>query len=65
MLHCVVVCFVVAVLAAMYGFSGIPVVAAEIAKGAFFTFVALFLVTSTAGLLERQLGAPERRLGSG
>jgi uncharacterized membrane protein YtjA (UPF0391 family) len=54
MLHYAVVCFVVAVLAAMYGFSGIPVVATEIAKGVFFTFVALFLVTLTAGLLERQ-----------
>ena len=32
MLHYAVVCFVVAILTAMYGFSGIPVVATEIAK---------------------------------
>ena len=54
MFHYAVVCFVVAVLAAMFGFSGIPVVAAEIAKGVFFMFIALFLVTLTAGVLRRQ-----------
>jgi len=53
MLHYAVVCFVVAVLAAMFGFSGIPVVAAEIAKGVFFMFIALFLVTLVAGVLRR------------
>jgi len=52
MLHYAVVCFVVAVLYAMYGFSGIPVVAADIAKALFFTFTALFLVTLSAGVLE-------------
>jgi len=54
MLHYAVVCFVGAVLAAMFGFSGIPVVAAEIAKGVCFMFIALFLVTLTAGVLRRQ-----------
>ena len=44
----------VAVLAGMFGFSGIPVVAAEIAKGIFFIFLALFLVTLITGALRRQ-----------
>jgi len=54
MLHYAVLCFVVAVLAAMYGFSGIPVLAAEIAKAVFFTFIVLFLATLTAGVLRRR-----------
>jgi uncharacterized membrane protein YtjA (UPF0391 family) len=61
-LHYAVVCFVVAVLAAMYGFSGIPVVAAEIAKGVFFTFVALFLVTLAAsGVVRHRREVVHRR----
>jgi len=54
MLHYAVVCFVVAVLAAMFGFSGIPVVAADIAKGVFFLFIALFIVTLIAGVSRGQ-----------
>ena len=53
MLHYAVVCLVVAILAAMFGFSGIPVLAAEIARVVFFMFVALFLVTLTAGVVWR------------
>ena len=62
MLHYAVVCFVVAVLHAMYGFSGIPVVAADIAKALFFTFAALFLGTLVAGVLE---GSPRQNRSSG
>jgi uncharacterized membrane protein YtjA (UPF0391 family) len=53
MLHYAVVCFVVAILAAMFGFSGIPALAAEIARVMFFVFIALFLVTLTAGVVRR------------
>ena len=54
MLHYAVVCFVVAILAAMFGFSGRPVVAAEIARVMFFMFIALFLVTLAAGVVRRR-----------
>jgi uncharacterized membrane protein YtjA (UPF0391 family) len=54
MLHYAVVCVVVATLAAMFGFSGIPVLAAEIARVMFFMFIALFLVTLTAGVVQRR-----------
>jgi uncharacterized membrane protein YtjA (UPF0391 family) len=52
-LHYAVVCFVAAILAAMFGFSGIPVIAAGIARIIFFMFVALFLVTLAAGVIRR------------
>ena len=51
MLHYAVVCFVAATLAAMFGFSGIPVIAAGIARIIFFMFVALFVVTLAVGVL--------------
>jgi uncharacterized membrane protein YtjA (UPF0391 family) len=51
MMHYAVVCFVVAVLAALFGFSGIPVLSAEIARIMFFMFVALFFVTLAAGVV--------------
>ena len=54
MLHDAVVCFVAAVLAAMFGFSGIPALTAEIARVMFFMFVALFLVTLTAAVVQRR-----------
>jgi uncharacterized membrane protein YtjA (UPF0391 family) len=54
MLHYAVVCFVVAILAAMFGFSGIPVLAAEIARVMCFMFIALFLVTLAAGVVQRR-----------
>ena len=53
MLHYAVVCFVVTVLAAMYRFSGIPAVAAEIAKVLFFLFGALWVVLLAAGAAQR------------
>jgi uncharacterized membrane protein YtjA (UPF0391 family) len=62
MLHYAVVCFVVAILAAMYGFSGIPVLAAEIARLMFFIFIALFLVTLAAsGVVRHRRGVVHRR----
>ena len=61
MLHYAVVCFVVAILAAMYGFSGIPVLAAEIARLMFFIFIALFLVTLAAsGVVWHRRGVVHR-----
>jgi uncharacterized membrane protein YtjA (UPF0391 family) len=53
MLHNAVVCFVAAILAAMFGFSDIPGLAAEIARLMFFMFFALFLVTLAAGVIRR------------
>jgi len=53
MLHYSVVCFVVAVLAAMFGFSGVPIVATEIARVMFFTCFALSLVTLAVALARR------------
>ena len=61
MLHYAVVCFVVAILAAMYGFSGIPVLAAEIARVMFFMFIALFLVTLAVGVLRHRRGVVHGR----
>jgi len=62
MLHYAIVCFVVAILAAMYGFSGIPVLAAEIARLMFFIFVALFLVTLAAsGVMRHRRGVGHSR----
>jgi uncharacterized membrane protein YtjA (UPF0391 family) len=54
MLHNAVVCFVVAILAAMFGFSDIPGLAAEIARLMFFMFFALFLVTLTAEVVRHR-----------
>jgi len=62
MLHYAVICFVIAILAAMYGFSGIPVLAAEIARLMFFIFIALFLVTLAAsGVVRQGRGVIHRR----
>ena len=61
MLHYAVVCFVVAILAAMYGFSDIPVLAAEIARVMFFMFIALFLVTLAVGVLRHRRGVVRGR----
>ena len=53
MLHYAVVCFIAAILAATFGFSGNPGAAAEIAKVVFFTFIALFLVALAVGAVRR------------
>lgn len=46
--------FIIALIAAMFGFTGIAVAATEIAKILFFIFLVLFLVTLIGGLLRRR-----------
>jgi uncharacterized membrane protein YtjA (UPF0391 family) len=53
MLHYALVFFVVAIIAALFGFGGIAAGATEIAKILFFVFVVLFVVSLVAGLLRR------------
>jgi uncharacterized membrane protein YtjA (UPF0391 family) len=53
MLHYAAVFFVIALVAALFGFGGIAVGAAEIAKVLFFVFVVLFVVSLVAGLIRR------------
>src|SRR5581483_8806969 len=53
MLHYAAVFFVIAVIAAIFGFTGIAVGAAEIAKVLFFVFLVLFVVSLIAGLFRR------------
>jgi uncharacterized membrane protein YtjA (UPF0391 family) len=45
--------FIVALIAAVFGFTGIAVAAAGIAKLLFFVFVILFFLSLLAGLLRR------------
>ena len=56
MLHYAAIFFVIALIAALFGFGGIAVGAAEIAKILFFVFIVLFVVSLIAGLVRR--GAP-------
>jgi len=53
MLYYAAVFFVIALIAALFGFGGIAVGAAEIAKVLFFIFVVLFLVSLVVGLFRR------------
>ena len=53
MLHYALVFFVIAIIAALFGFGGIAVGAAEIAKVLFYLFLILFLVSLVAGLIRR------------
>jgi uncharacterized membrane protein YtjA (UPF0391 family) len=53
MLHYAAVFFVIAVIAAIFGFTGIAVGAAEIAKILFFVFLVLFIVSLVAGMFRR------------
>src|SRR5689334_4787913 len=53
MLHYAAVFFVIAVIAAIFGFTGIAVGAAEIAKVLFFVFLVLFVVSLIAGMFRR------------
>jgi uncharacterized membrane protein YtjA (UPF0391 family) len=53
MLHYALVFFVVAIIAALFGFGGIAAGATEIAKILFFVFVVLFVVSLVAGLIRR------------
>jgi uncharacterized membrane protein YtjA (UPF0391 family) len=45
--------FIIAVVAAIFGFGGIAIAAAGIAKLIFFVFLVLFLVSLLGGLLRR------------
>ena len=53
MLQYAAVFFVVALIAAVFGFTGIAVGAAEIAKILFFIFIVIFLITLLLGLFRR------------
>ena len=53
MLHYALVFFVVALIAAVFGFGGIAAGAAEIAKVLFFIFLVLFAISLVAGLFRR------------
>jgi uncharacterized membrane protein YtjA (UPF0391 family) len=54
MLHYAVVFFIVAVIAALFGFTGIAAGAVEIAKILFFIFILLFVVSLFMGLVRRK-----------
>jgi len=53
MLQYAVVFFVIALIAAVFGFTGIAVGAAEIAKVLFFIFLVLFVISLVVGLVRR------------
>jgi len=53
MLYWAAIFFVIALVAAVFGFGGIAVAATEIAKILFFFFLIFFVVTLVAGLLRR------------
>jgi uncharacterized membrane protein YtjA (UPF0391 family) len=54
MLHYALVFFLIAIVAAVFGFGGIAVGAAEIAKILFVIFLVLFLGSLIVGLLNRR-----------
>jgi len=54
MLHYAVVFFVVALIAALFGFTGIAAGAVEIAKILFFIFIVLFVVSLVMGVARRK-----------
>jgi len=53
MLRYAVIFFVVAIIAALFGFGGIAAGATEIAKILFFVFLVLFIVSLVAGVMKR------------
>ena len=53
MLHYAAVFFVIALIAALFGFGGIAIGAVEIAKVLFYIFLVVFVVTLIMGLLRR------------
>ena len=53
MLSYAAIFFIVAIVAALFGFGGIAAGATEIAKILFFIFLVLFVVSLVAGLLKR------------
>lgn len=54
MLHYALVFFVVALVAALFGFTGIAAGAVEIARILFFVFVLLFVASLVMGLFKRR-----------
>jgi len=56
MLHYAVVFFVIAIIAALFGFGGIAAGAAEIVKTLFFILLALFVASLLMGLVRRDQG---------
>jgi uncharacterized membrane protein YtjA (UPF0391 family) len=53
MLNYAIIFFIIALIAALFGFGGIAAGAAEIAKILFFIFLALFLVSLVMGFIKR------------
>jgi uncharacterized membrane protein YtjA (UPF0391 family) len=53
MLNWAIAFFIIAIAAAVFGFTGIAAGAAEIAKILFFVFLVLFVVSLIAGLMRR------------
>jgi uncharacterized membrane protein YtjA (UPF0391 family) len=53
MLRYAVIFFIIAIVAALFGFGGIAAGATEIAKILFFVFLVLFVVSLVAGLIKR------------
>ncbi len=53
MLRFAVIFFIIAIVAALFGFGGVAAGATEIAKILFFVFLVLFIVSLVAGLLKR------------
>ncbi len=53
MLYYAAVFFVIALIAAVFGFGGIALGAVEIAKFLFFVFIVLFIISLIAGLIRR------------
>ena len=53
MLRWAIAFFIIAIVAAIFGFGGIAVAAAGIAKTLFFIFLVLFLVALLGGLVRR------------
>jgi uncharacterized membrane protein YtjA (UPF0391 family) len=54
MLYYAVVFFIVALIAALFGFTGIAAGAVEIAKILFFVFILLFVVSLLVGMMRRR-----------
>jgi len=53
MLYYALVFFIIAIVAAVFGFGGIAAGAVEIAKVLFFIFLVLFVISLVVGLLRR------------
>ena len=58
MLYWALVFFIVAIVAAIFGFGGISIAAAGIAKILFYLFVILFLISLIIGLINRPTTVP-------